>query len=276
MSYIKLEKPIVSVDWLNTNLLADTIVVLDATITKITASNLLKNENQIPNARFFDLKNKFSDTSAVFPTTFPSTEQFQEEARVLGINKDAAIVIYDDEGIYSSARAWWLFKAFGYDNVAVLDGGFPEWKQQNFKIEPKQVHLRRIGNFVAKNTQGLMCFFEDIKSITKDLEYQILDARSNDRFNAIVAEPRKGLRSGNIPNSINLPYQNLINNGKMKSKSELNLIFNDLNINDKKLVFSCGSGITACILALGAEIAGHKNIAVYDGSWTEYGSLIKA
>ena len=121
---ILLTSPIVSVEWLHEHMNADNLIILDGTINKVFD----KSSEQIPNARLFDIKMKFSDVSNPFPSAFPSSKQFQKEARNLGINNDSAIVVYDDKGIYSSARVWWLFKAFGYKNVAVLNGGFPEWK----------------------------------------------------------------------------------------------------------------------------------------------------
>jgi len=271
---ISIESPIVSVKWLNQNLNASNIIILYASIAKVTDNNSSEETQQIPKARFFDIKNKFSDVSAIFPSTVPSVEQFTMEARNLGINKNSAIVIYDDIGIYSSARAWYLFKAFGFNNVAVLDGGLPEWKNQNFELEDKKDASIAKGDFVGVFNSEYFKFFEDIKSISNDKNCLILDARASDRFNSIVPEPREGLRSGTIPNSINLPFTNLLQGNYFKPKEELKAVFEDLNISKKRVVFSCGSGITACVLALAAEIAGYIDFSVYDGSWTEYGSLV--
>ena len=270
---ILIKSPLVSVQWLNQNLNASNIIILDASIKKITDDNTLKELKQIPNTRFFDIKNKFSDVSATFPSTVPSVEQFTSEAQNLGINKDSAVVVYDDKGIYSSARAWYLFKAFGFSNVAVLDGGLPEWKIQNFKVSDKTNFKYDTGDFIAVYNKYYFKFFGDIELICSNTNCLIVDARSSDRFKGIVSEPREGLRSGTIPNSINLPFTSLISGNCFKSKEELRLIFEALNIADKNLTFSCGSGITACILALAAEISDYKNLSVYDGSWTEYGSL---
>ena len=130
MNILKASTSLVSVKWLNNNLNTENLIILDATINK----QIENNSERIPKASFFDIKQKFSDTNARFPSTLPSIEQFETEARALGIYNDSFIVIYDDKGIYSSARAWWLFKTFGFNNVAVLDGGLPEWKEQNFPI----------------------------------------------------------------------------------------------------------------------------------------------
>ena len=274
---IILNKPLVSVDWLHHNLSNPNLVILDATMDKIadSSSNNTLNDVQIPKARFFDIKNKFSDTTNAFPNAVPSEDQFTNEAQNLGINKDSAIIVYDDKGLYSSARAWWLFKAFGHDNVAVLDGGLPEWLKEQHNTEPKSEYKGSNGDFIARYNPDYFRFFKDIQMEIGDEHSLILDARSSDRFNGTVKEPREGLRSGHIPNSKSLPYTELFIENKMKDRNELISIFNKFESSDKNLIFSCGSGITACILALGAGIAGHKNLSVYDGSWTEYGSLTK-
>lgn len=270
---VLIDNPLVSVHWLNKNLEASNIIILDASIAKVTDQNSTVETKQIPKARFFDIKNKFSDVSATFPSTVPSVEQFNLEAQNLGINNNSAIVVYDDKGIYSSARAWYLFKAFGFSNVAVLDGGLPEWENENYKVENKADSTNEKGDFEGSFNKASFNFFDDIKAISNDANCLILDARSSDRFNSIVPEPREGLRSGTIPNSINLPFASLMHENCLKPKEDLKAIFESLNISKKRLVFSCGSGITACVLALASEITGYKNFSVYDGSWTEYGSL---
>lgn len=271
---IKISSPIVSVAWLQNHLDHPNLVVLNATIPKVTGKDNNSNESQIPSTRFFDLKNKFSEVSAPFPTTFPSEKQFETEAQNLGINKNSVIVVYDDKGIYSSPRAWWLFKAFGLNQVAVLDGGFPAWKEAGYQTESKKNDEVERGDFKAKLQIKAMKFFEDVKDETQDKNHLIVDARSEARFNSKEAEPREGLRCGKIPNSVNLPFEYLLNDqGLLKPISELKKMFKSLAETDQAITFSCGSGITACVLALGAELAGYKNVSVYDGSWTEWGSL---
>ncbi|RIA09666.1 thiosulfate/3-mercaptopyruvate sulfurtransferase [Flavobacteriaceae bacterium MAR_2010_72] len=273
---ITIKKPLVSVKWLEQHLNAANLVILDASIPKVTGDDSNdQNKIQIPNARSFDLKNKFSDSSAPFPTTFPSLEQFQREAQKLGINKDSAIVIYDDKGIYSSPRAWWLFRAFGHSNVAVLDGGLPAWNAAQYKVELKQEIPTKTGDFIGKLQPHLMKFFDDVKKESVDAKHLIIDARSRGRFIGVEAEPRKGLRSGTIPNSKNLPFEDLLNDGKFKTEKELLHSFKTVANTTDNITFSCGSGITACVLALGAELAGYKNLSVYDGSWTEWGTLVE-
>jgi thiosulfate/3-mercaptopyruvate sulfurtransferase len=271
---LNLENAIVSVHWLNKHLNNPKLVLLNASIPKVTDDTHTQENNQIPNSIFFDLKNKFSDIKAPFPNTFPSEQQFQNEARQLGINKDSIIIVYDDKGLYSSPRAWWMFKAFNHKNVAVLDGGLPAWLEAGYEVENEKKYIIDSGDFVAKYQPKLMKFFKDVKKETSNPSHKIIDARSEARFKGIVAEPRKGLRSGKIPNSINLPFENILNGYTLKDKNDLNTIFNSILNKEDQITFSCGSGITACVLALGAEIAGFKNLSVYDGSWTEWGSLI--
>lgn len=266
-------RPLVSVEWLHDNLDASNLVILDASMKKATETDADLSTVQIPNALFFDIKNVFSNLDDRFPNAVPSEEQFNRETQNLGINNNSFIVVYDDKGIYSSARVWWLFKAFGHDNIAVLDGGLLEWQKMNYPTEPKQKHAFEKGDFVGVYKHMYFRFFNDIQKSINGQNDLILDARSNDRFYGLVKEPREGLRSGHIPNSKSLPYSKLKDGNKLKSKDELIDIFDTFDSKDKNLIFTCGSGITACILALGADIAGFKNLSVYDGSWTEYGSL---
>ncbi|MGE5943889.1 MAG: sulfurtransferase [Flavobacteriales bacterium] len=275
MSELIIKQPAVSVEWLSNHLNADNLVILDGSIKKVVNPSSDVSEVQIPNTRFFDLKEAFSDTSAPFPTTFPSEVQFTKEAQKLGINADSAIVVYDDKGIYSSARVWWLFKAMGHDNVAVLDGGLPEWIQSGYKTEIKAEKPIEKGNFVAINKPELMVFFDDVKEASENNTHLILDARSEVRFKSLEPEPRAGLRMGTIPNSVNLPYEDLLNENKLIPQQDIESKFRKLAKKDDALIFSCGSGITACVLALGATTSGYENISVYDGSWTEWGSLVK-
>ena len=264
-----LTSPVVSVTWLYEHLEAENLVVLDGTVAKIPHKEGL----QIPKARFFDIKQAFSDTTNAFPNAFPTAAQFETQAQTLGINTNNVIVVYDDKGIYSSARVWYMFKAFGFNHCAVLNGGFPEWQAKNYPTVAYSPYNGGTGNFKAVLQPNHILFFDDIQRIIKSNTHKIIDARSADRFNCNVPEPRAGLRRGTIPNSINLPFTDVLENGKLKSKKAIAKALYMVADHKAHLVFSCGSGITACVLALGAELSGYKNIAVYDGSWTEYGAL---
>ncbi|GGI57443.1 sulfurtransferase [Winogradskyella haliclonae] len=270
---LQIESPLVSVNWLHKHIEAENLVLLDATIPKVAGNEFEYGSGYIPRSQFFDIKKKFSDVSGRFPNTLPSAEQFQIEAQKLGINRSSAIVVYDLHGIYSSSRAWWLFKYFGHDNIAVLDGGLPEWKKTNYKTVSAYEVPNSQGNFIAIPNESLITNFKGAKSFSNSGEALIFDARSQKRFSGEIPEPRKGLHSGTIPNSVNLPYTELLYMGKLKSQEQLKQLFEDLIDTQKNLIFSCGTGITACNLALGATIAGYEDLVVYDGSWTEYGTL---
>ncbi len=276
MEILAFKKPYVSVTWVHEHLKATNLVILDTSIPKVTdTSEKNVSSLKIPGTRFFDIKHKFSRTDAPFPNTFPSEGQFTREARRLGINSNSALVIYDDKGLYSSPRAWWMFRAMGHKNVAVLDGGLPLWEAAGYETEEYSPYPGDSGNFTAHYDGISFVDFEMVKTSMEANTHRLIDARSEERFTGMVPEPRKGLRSGTIPGSSNLPYTALLNNGRLKKESELMALFREKITEQDRCVFSCGSGITACVLALGATLAGYKNLAVYDGSWTEWGSLTK-
>jgi len=269
-----LRSPLISAEHLYKIIDNEELIIFDASIAGIGSEKPSSIATiQLPKARYFDIRNVFSNTQDPFPNAVPSQEHFNHEAQKLGVNNDSFIVAYDDKGIYSSARVWWLFKAFGFNNVVVLDGGLPEWLSKNYPTENKQQRPINKGNFIGHFETKYFKFFNHIKKDIINNDYLILDARSHDRFHGLIKEPREGLRSGHIPNSKNLPYTSLFNGNLLKSKSELQQIFDTLITNQSQIIFSCGSGITACILALAATLIGIENSAVYDGSWTEYGSL---
>ncbi|NVK08754.1 MAG: sulfurtransferase [Tenacibaculum sp.] len=272
---LTVKSPIVSVDWLHDNLSVNNLIILDATIQKVgTKSDDKKEKQQIQNAVFFDLKNIFLDVEGEYPNTVPSEKHFENEAQKLGINNDSCVVVYDDLGVYSAPRVWWLFRIFGFTNIAVLNGGLPAWKDAGYIVELKKERKSLVGNFKTNLNKEKISVTEEVLKASRDNKV-ILDARSKGRFYATEPEPRKDLRGGHIPNSKSLPYAELQLEGKMKSKEELQKIFSDMNPNKEEMIFSCGSGITACILALGAEESGNTNYSVYDGSWTEWASRLE-
>jgi len=272
---LKIDTPIVSLDWLFKNLNNENLIVLDASIPKVIAKKeeVSAHERQyIKGAIFFDIKNSFSDLNAAFPNTILSPKKFQESAQKIGINKDSCIVVYDDFGIYSAPRVWWMFNLMGFTNIAVLNGGFPQWKNKKYPIENQEIYLFKKGNFTVNYQPERIKFTNDVFCAIKNKTILIADARSKGRFYASEPEPRTDVKGGHIPNSVNLSYLEIIKNGKIKPKKDLKTIFNAINPENKALIFSCGTGITASILALGAELSGIKNYAVYDGSWTEWAS----
>ncbi|WP_158837624.1 sulfurtransferase [Polaribacter sp. L3A8] len=272
---LKITKPIVSVNWLQANLDDKNLVILDCTIPKVTEKSSAFNSEerfQIKGAIFFDIKNTFSDVTAPFPNTILSFKEFEVKAQKLGINKDSIIVCYDDLGIYSSPRVWWMFQLMGFTNIAVLDGGFPKWKENKYLVEKQQNNTRLKGDFKVDYQPKKVKFTKSVLEAIDTETILIADARSKGRFNSTEPEPRSDVKGGHIPNSVSLPFSEIIKDGLLKPEEELKVIFNQMNPKNKTFIFSCGTGITASVLALGAEIAGFKNYAVYDGSWTEWGS----
>ncbi|RAJ15361.1 sulfurtransferase [Arenibacter echinorum] len=263
---------IVSVDWLNQNLEKPEIIILDVRLRYDPTSSEL-DDLRIKGARIFDLENDFSDKNSQFPNTLPSPGQFENSCRKLGINKSSIIVVYDHPGIYVSPRVWWMFKVMGHRNVRVLDGGFPEWKKAGY-ITEKVVGIKyETGNFKADFNPDMVVNFEGISENLKSRKALVIDARSSDRFHSLVPEPRKELRRGNIPNSINIPYETVLKDGKFKSPNELKEVFLELETERRPLVFSCGSGVTACIVLMASEMSLQNENKVYDGSWTEYAQV---
>lgn len=259
------------------------LVVLDASIGPV--GKMVKPEQAwpdtiIPIANFFDLEEDFSDQNSEFSHTMPSSKQFIEQARELGINSSSQIVVYDSYGIFSSARAWWMFKAMGHKNIAVLEGGLPQWIAQGYPVaraqEGSDKKLRaKCGNFEGEYHGQYFSDRFDVQEALGLKQSSVLDARAQSRFYGQMAEPKKGIRSGHMPGAINLPYTELLVSGQFASREQLVKLFSArVNFTDS-LIMSCGSGVTACVLALAAELCGYSAISVYDGSWNEWGKLIE-
>ena len=261
--------------------MSNQLITSSALFNKLNTKNVIildaspsHDDNQkIVGARLFDIKNDFSAESD-FPNTFPSQKQFERECQKLGINNDFEIVVYDNKGIFSAPRVWWMFKVFGHENISVLDGGLPDWIKQDYETEKITEQVYEKGKFKAKLKQNQVKSIDDIKQNIISEECLVVDARSEDRFNG-APESRKGLRSGNIPKSVNLPYQDLLTEGKFKPKEELRDYFTEIEAKNKPLIFTCGSGITACVLLFAYNLAFEKSGTIYDGSWTEWGTLVQ-
>ena len=260
---------LVSANWLNENLDTAELIILDARLRYDPAVSDVDGF-KIKGARIFDLQNEFSDRNSPFPNMLPSPDQFEKSCKKLGINKSSRVVVYDHLGIYISPRVWWMFKVMGHGNVRVLDGGFPEWRNEGFATEKVTGIKLEPGNFKADFNPDLVVDFDGIKGNIKNGKALVIDVRSSDRFHGLVPEPRKELRRGNIHNSINIPYTTVLKDGKYKSLDELKEVFADLEREGRPLVFSCGSGVTACIVLLASELTLKHQNKVYDGSWTEY------
>ena len=272
MKNLELSTPIVSVEWLADHINDPNLIVLDATIAKVTQPKNDIAEVQIPGARFFDIKKVFSDLTSGVPNMLATPEQFEKGCSALGITNTHTLIIYDRLGIYSSPRAWWMFMTMGFTNVAVLDGGLPAWIQAGLPTEKLSASSSDPnGSFQSKYKENLVCNLQDVQAAMNATDTLILDARSAGRFNATAPEPRADLRGGHIPGSKSLPYTQVLSNNHFLPKAELKIIFDKLDVRHKKLIFTCGSGITACIILLAAHISGHENLSVYDGSWSEWG-----
>lgn len=265
---------LVSVDWLRGALNDKDLVVLYTDMASIvTGEPMPKPPAYIPGSRYFDFEDSICDHRAIFPHTLPSAALFEREVGKLGICPQSKIVVYDAKGIYCSARVWWMFKVMGHKDVAVLDGGLPAWLEQRLETEPCE---QRDVTQVCYGSQFNQSWLTDAEAILGELnntQQLVIDARSSARFYAEAPEPREGVRAGHIPNAVNLPFAECLADGKLKSPAELAKLFDEIGANSsQQLVFSCGSGVTACILALAANQCGYPNLSVFDGSWTEWGS----
>lgn len=267
-------KPLVSCEWLSENMNLEDLIILDASPLSTATGNRTEFENKvIPGARYFDLKNVFSELDSPFPNTFPTIEQFEHGSQEIGINNSSKIVIYDNIGIYTSPRIWWMFKTMGHKDIAILDGGLPDWIIDGYETENSHNTAYKKGNFTGEFDSDQIVNIDFIESNISRQDHLVIDARSEGRFNGTSKEPRPGLRSGHIPNSLNIPFERLLEDGSYKPEAELTRIFQDIGIDERPLSFSCGSGVTACIVLLAAEMVLKNKTSIYDGSWTEWASL---
>jgi thiosulfate/3-mercaptopyruvate sulfurtransferase len=263
-------------DWLASELEAPDIVIIDGSWHMPSEGRDARAEfleEHIPGAIFFDI-DEIADTRSPLPHMLPPPEKFSSRMRSMGVGDGSRIVIYDSSGMFGAARVWWTFRVMGFDDVTVLDGGLPKWKCEGLPLESGEPAPRSARHFTSRRNADLVRDVYDMKSIIKDRSAEIVDARSADRFAGKIAEPRPGVRSGRIPGSINVPYGKLVNaDGTLKSKPELERVFARAGVDlVKPIVTSCGSGITASLLALALAEIGHRRTAVYDGSWSEWGA----
>jgi thiosulfate/3-mercaptopyruvate sulfurtransferase len=267
-------KTLVSTDWLAQHFNDPDLRIIDASWYLPAAKRDPKAEYDaahIPNARFFDI-DEIADAKTDLPHMAPPPEKFISRMRAKGIGDGHQVVVYDGAGIMSAARVWWLFHLMGKTDTAVLDGGLPKWVAEGREVEDMPPIERDRHMTVQRNAQ-LVRNVTQVAAASKLKDAQILDARSAARFKGEAPEPREGLRSGHIPNSINLPFQDLLNSdGTMKSVDELTDIMAARDIDMKApVITTCGSGVTAAIISLALERLGHKNHSLYDGSWAEWG-----
>ena len=266
----------IKTEWLNNNLGKNNLVLIDSSWYLPTQKRNVYEEyvnEHIPGSLFIDIDN-LSDTSSNLPHMLPDIQKFEIYSQICGINKNSIVIIYDTAGIFSSPRLWWMFKYFGFSQVFILDGGLKKWKKEN-KILTSKVHKPKIGDFKPIERRKYLSQKENILKNLESNNTIIVDARSRDRFLGKEIEPRPGLKNGRIPNSKNLFWKKIINaDGTLKTNKELKEVFKKLNLKKKKRIIStCGSGITACVLNIAFAKMNYNNISVYDGSWSEWGSV---
>jgi len=265
---------LVSTEWLAAHLGAPDVKVVDATWYLPTLKRDAKAEYaeaHIPGAVYFDIDD-IADADSPLPHMLPDPVKFSSRVRKLGLGDGTRIIVYDNNRYSASARAWWMFRVFGHEDTAVLDGGLAKWRAEGRPVDDRPV-LPREAHFTARLNSFLVRDLEQIRANLVARREQVLDVRSAGRFVATEPEPRAGLRSGHIPGSLNLPYPELIAaDGTFLPPPELRRSFAASGVNiDKPIVTSCGSGVTACTAALALHQIGAPEVAVYDGSWTEWG-----
>ena len=267
--------PVVNAQWLSEHLHDPSIRVADASVHLPDTGRNARAEylkEHIPRAVFFDLE-KIADPANPLPRKIPPRERFAEEVGALGMDNRTHVVAYDTPGLYSAARVWWLFRHFGYDNVSILDGGMKAWKALELPLEAGEFSVPPT-RFVPGESRNLAAYWPDVLAASQGGERFILDARTPGRFAGTEVDRYPGARPGHIPHSANLYWADLLD-AKARTllpADELRRRFAAAGItSDKPVTLTCGSGLTACILALGLHLTGNDDWRVYDGSWDEWG-----
>ncbi len=273
-------KWLVETDWLRERLSSPGLVIVDASATMPgdprQACDLYRDAH-IPGALFFDI-DEIADTSSPYPHMLPPPEKFASRMRGMGIGDGMKIVAYDNRGMFSAPRVWWTFRVMGHDDVVVLNGGLVKWRKEGRPLESGKPAPRTERHFTCRRNAGLVRDVDDVMAAIELQGQQILDARPKGRFEGLDGEPRPVPRLGRMPGALNVPHGSLVKpDGTLKPAGELRAIFEAAGVNPSKpTIASCGSGITACVLALGLAELGNEWAAVYDGSWAEWSNVPSA
>ena len=265
--------PLVDALWLSNRLADPNTVVLDATLPPVGVippvdTRARYEERHIPGAVFFDI-DELSDKNTSLPHMLPSAETFAAAMSRLGISDTMTLVIYEQVGVYSAPRAWWMLRVFGAKDVRLLDGGLAAWTEAGLPTDSQPVS-RPPAAFHASLDASAVRDFEQVQQALQGGR-QILDARSAGRFAGTAPEPRPGLSSGHMPGSTSVPFTELVENGRLKDPAALRSLFAEKHVDlSKPIITSCGSGVTAAVVKLALEQAGAKDVTLYDGSWAEY------
>jgi thiosulfate/3-mercaptopyruvate sulfurtransferase len=264
---------LVTPTWLAARLQDSNTIILDATLPPVgitppidTRARYL--EKHIPGAIFFDIE-ELSDHTTALPHMLPTAEEFSRSMSALGVGDNSTIVVYEQQGVFSAPRAWWTLRTFGAQHVYILDGGLRAWTEANLPTESGPVHRAPSSFHALLNHEAVKNLSQLKEKITN--HQQILDARSAARFNGSAPEPRPGLSSGHMPGATSIPFTNLVEDGRLKPAEKLRELFLAKRVDlQQPITTTCGSGVTAAVIALGLEVVGAPNVSLYDGSWAEY------
>ncbi len=265
--------PLVSVSWLAARLGEPNLAVLDATLPPVGVIPVVDTHARylaahLPGAVFFDIE-ALSDHGTTLPHMLPPPETFARSMAALGVGSEMTIVVYEQDGVFSAPRAWWMLRTMGARDVSVLDGGRTAWTDAGYGLEEGPVTRARAA-FHAVLHAGAVRDFDGVQALLRQ-GGQVLDARSAGRFTGAAPEPRPGIPSGHMPGAVNVPYTEIVSGGRLKSADQLREIFASHGVDfAQPVAASCGSGITAAVLALGLERCGAREVSLYDGSWAEY------